>query len=86
MSTDIVIVAAARTAIGKFGGTLSKTSAPDLGAAVVQDLLRRAKLGGEQVDELIFGQVLAAGDGTEGNRCRVGHRKVVAPRVRQGEG
>jgi acetyl-CoA C-acetyltransferase len=63
MTTDIVIVAAARTAVGKFGGTLSKTSAPELGAAVVVDLLRRAKLSGEQINELIFGQVLTAGSG-----------------------
>ncbi len=63
MTTDIVIVAAARTAVGKFGGALAKTPAPDLGAAVVIDLLRRAKLSGEQINELIFGQVLTAGSG-----------------------
>ena len=63
MSTDIVIVAAVRTAVGKFGGSLAKTPAPDLGAAVVTDLLRRAKLSGEQINELIFGQVLTAGSG-----------------------
>ena len=63
MTTDIVIVAAARTAVGKFGGTLSKTPAVELGAAVVTDLLRRAKLSGDQINELIFGQVLAAGAG-----------------------
>ena len=63
MTTDIVIVAAARTAVGKFGGTLAKTSAPELGAAVVADLLRRANLSGEQINELIFGQVLTAGSG-----------------------
>ena len=63
MTTDIVIVAAARTAVGKFGGTLSKTPAPELGAAVVVDLLRRAKLSGDQINELIFGQVLTAGSG-----------------------
>jgi acetyl-CoA C-acetyltransferase len=63
MSTDIVIVAAARTAVGKFGGTLAKTPAPELGAAVVVDLLRRAKLSGDQINELIFGQVLTAGSG-----------------------
>jgi acetyl-CoA C-acetyltransferase len=39
--TDIVIVAAARTAVGKFGGTLAKTPATELGAAVIQDLLAR---------------------------------------------
>ena len=63
MTTDIVIVAAARTAVGKFGGTLAKTAAPELGAAVVVDLLRRAKLSGDQINELIFGQVLTAGSG-----------------------
>jgi len=63
MTTDIVIVAAARTAVGKFGGTLAKTPAPELGAVVVADLLRRAKLSGDQIGELIFGQVLTAGSG-----------------------
>jgi acetyl-CoA C-acetyltransferase len=63
MTIDIVIVAAARTAVGKFGGTLAKTHAPELGAAVVADLLRRAKLSGDQINELIFGQVLTAGSG-----------------------
>lgn len=63
MKTDIVIVAAARTAIGKFGGSLAKTSAVDLGATVVKDLLRRSGLAGEQIDELILGQVLQAGTG-----------------------
>jgi acetyl-CoA C-acetyltransferase len=63
MTTDIVIVAAARTAVGKFGGSLAKTPAPDLGAAVVADLLRRANLTGDQINELIFGQVLTAGSG-----------------------
>lgn len=61
--TDIVIVAAARTAVGKFGGTLAKTPAPELGAAVVVDLLRRAKLTGDQINEVILGQVLTAGSG-----------------------
>ena len=60
---DIVIVAAARTAVGKFGGTLAKTPAPELGAAVIVDLLRRAKLSGEQINEVILGQVLCAGSG-----------------------
>jgi acetyl-CoA C-acetyltransferase len=60
---DIVIVAAARTAIGKFGGTLAKTPASELGAAVIQDLLRRTGLAGDQVSEVILGQVLTAGVG-----------------------
>jgi acetyl-CoA C-acetyltransferase len=63
MSTDIVIVAAARTAVGKFGGTLAKTPAPELGAAVIVDLLKRAKLSGDQVNEVILGQVLQAASG-----------------------
>ena len=60
---DIVIVAAARTAVGKFGGTLAKTPAPELGAAVIQELLKRAKLSGEQINEVILGQVLTAAAG-----------------------
>jgi acetyl-CoA C-acetyltransferase len=60
---DIVIVAAARTAVGKFGGTLAKTAAPELGAAVIKALLERAKLGADQIGEVILGQVLAAGSG-----------------------
>ncbi|CAG1017972.1 acetyl-CoA C-acetyltransferase [Burkholderiaceae bacterium] len=63
MTTDIVIVAAARTAVGKFGGTLAKTPAPELGAAVIVELLKRAKLNGDQVSEVILGQVLQAGSG-----------------------
>ncbi len=63
MAEDIVIVAAARTAVGKFGGTLAKTPASELGAAVIQDLLRRSGLAGDQVSEVILGQVLQAGCG-----------------------
>ena len=63
MTTDIVIVAAARTAVGKFGGTLAKIPAPELGAAVIVDLLKRAKLSGDQINEVILGQVLQAGAG-----------------------
>ncbi|MEW5886804.1 MAG: acetyl-CoA C-acetyltransferase [Pseudomonadota bacterium] len=60
---DIVIVAAARTAVGKFGGSLAKVSAPELGAAVIKGLLQRTGLAPEQVGEVILGQVLAAGVG-----------------------
>ena len=63
MSTDIVIVAAARTAVGKFGGALAKTPAADLGAAVIVELLKRARLTGDQIGEVILGQVLTAGVG-----------------------
>jgi acetyl-CoA C-acetyltransferase len=61
--TDIVIVAAARTAVGKFGGTLAKTPAAELGAAVIAELLKRSNLSGEQIGEVIMGQVLTAGVG-----------------------
>lgn len=61
--SDIVIVAAARTAVGKFGGSLAKVAAPELGAAVIVELLKRAKLTGDQINEVILGQVLAAGSG-----------------------
>jgi acetyl-CoA C-acetyltransferase len=60
---DIVIVAATRTAVGKFGGTLSKTPATELGAAVIAEVLKRSGLQAEQVNEVIMGQVLAAGAG-----------------------
>jgi acetyl-CoA C-acetyltransferase len=60
---DIVIVAATRTAVGKFGGTLAKTPAPELGAAVIKNLLERTKVGADQIGEVIMGQVLAAGQG-----------------------
>ena len=63
MSTDIVIVAAARTAVGKFGGSLAKTPAPELGATVIKALLERSGLTGEQISEVILGQVLTAGSG-----------------------
>ncbi len=63
MTTDIVIVAAARTAVGKFGGTLASTPAPELGAAVIAELLKRARLSGDQIGEVILGQVLQAGSG-----------------------
>jgi len=61
--SDIVIVAAARTAVGKFGGTLAKTPATELGAIVIKALLERSGLSGEQISEVILGQVLQAGTG-----------------------
>ena len=61
--TDIVIVAAQRTAVGKFGGTLARTPAPDLGAHVVKGLLEKAGVPVDAVSEVILGQVLAAGSG-----------------------
>jgi acetyl-CoA C-acetyltransferase len=61
--TDIVIVAAQRTAVGKFGGALAKTAAPELGAHVVKGLLAKAGVPADAVSEVILGQVLAAGSG-----------------------
>jgi acetyl-CoA C-acetyltransferase len=60
---EIVIVAATRTAVGKFGGSLAKVAAPELGAAVIKNLLERTGLGADQIGEVIMGQVLAAGSG-----------------------
>ena len=60
---DIVIVAATRTAVGKFGGTLAKTPATELGAAVIAEVLKRSGLQTDQIGEVIMGQVLAAGAG-----------------------
>ena len=59
----VVIVAAKRTAIGKFGGSLAKIAAPDLGAVVLQNLLAETGVAGEAIDEVILGQVLTAGSG-----------------------
>lgn len=60
---DIVIVSAARTAVGKFGGSLAKTAAPELGSIVIKSLLERTGLTPEAINEVILGQVLAAGAG-----------------------
>ncbi len=68
---DIVIVAAARTAVGKFGGTLAKTPAPELGATVLKALLERSGLSSEQIGEVILGQVLTAGSGQNAARQAV---------------
>jgi acetyl-CoA C-acetyltransferase len=60
---DVVIVAAGRTAVGKFGGTLAKIPAADLGAHVIKGLLAKTGLKPEQISEVILGQVLTAGVG-----------------------
>ncbi|MHA3891443.1 thiolase family protein [Acinetobacter sp. GXMZU3951] len=61
MNKDIVIVAGSRTAMGSFQGALSSLSAPELGAAVIQETLARAQVQGAEVDEVIMGCVLPAG-------------------------
>jgi acetyl-CoA C-acetyltransferase len=63
-----VIVSAARTAIGTFGGALAQQPATKLGAIAVREAMRRAKVAGEQVDEVILGNVLAAGLGLNPSR------------------
>jgi acetyl-CoA C-acetyltransferase len=60
---EVVIVAAGRTAVGKFGGTLAKTAASDLGAHVIKSLLAKTGIAPELVNEVILGQVLTAGVG-----------------------
>ncbi|EEF23386.1 acetyl-CoA C-acetyltransferase, putative, partial [Ricinus communis] len=60
---DVVIVAAGRTAIGKFGGTLSKIPAAELGAQVIKHLLTKTGIDPAAVSEVIMGQVLTAGVG-----------------------
>jgi acetyl-CoA C-acetyltransferase len=61
--TDIVIASALRTAIGKFGGSIAKVAAPDLGATVIRALLEQSGVKPEQISEVILGQVLTAGSG-----------------------
>ncbi|WP_370678354.1 acetyl-CoA C-acetyltransferase [Comamonas sp. GB3 AK4-5] len=60
---DIVIVSAVRTPVGKFGGSLAKVPATELGAIVIKEALSRAQVGLDQVGEVIMGQVLTAGVG-----------------------
>lgn len=61
--TQVVIVAAVRTALGKFGGSLAKVPAPELGATVIKALLEKTGVSGDAIDEVIMGQVLTAGSG-----------------------
>ena len=61
--TDIVIASVARTAVGSFNGAFANTAAHELGAVAIRAALQRAKLEPHEVDEVILGQVLTAGEG-----------------------
>ena len=61
--TDIIIASAARTAVGSFNGAFANTAAHELGAVAIRAALQRAKLEPHEVDEVILGQVLTAGEG-----------------------
>ncbi len=63
MSQEIVIVSAARTAVGSFNGAFAATPAHELGAAAIKAALERAKVEPAEVDEVILGQILTAGQG-----------------------
>ena len=75
--TEIVIVAACRTALGNFGGSLAKVPAPELGATVIRALLARTGVAPEAVSEVILGNVLIAGLGQ--NPARQALRKAGLP-------
>ena len=60
---EVVIASAVRTAVGKFGGSLAPLSAPEIGAVVIKEALKRCSLDPAKVDEVIFGNVLQAGLG-----------------------
>lgn len=53
---DVVIVAAQRTAVGKFGGAFNNVPASELGAAVIRALLQKSGISGEQISEVILGR------------------------------
>ncbi len=61
--SDVVIVSAARTPVGSFNGAFAATPAHTLGAVAVKEAMARAKVEGAEVDEVILGQVLSAGEG-----------------------
>lgn len=61
--TEVVIVSAARTPFGKFGGSLKSLKATELGGLAIKEALKRAGISGSQVDEVVFGVVVPAGQG-----------------------
>jgi acetyl-CoA C-acetyltransferase len=72
--TNVVIVSAARTAVGSFNGAFASTPAHDLGAAVISEVVSRAGVEKAEVEETILGQVLTAGQGQ--NPARQAHIKA----------
>ena len=64
-SEDIVIVGAARTPVGSFNGALSSLPAHELGAIAIKAALTRAKIEAAEVEEVILGQILTAGQRSE---------------------
>jgi acetyl-CoA C-acetyltransferase len=75
--TNVVIVAAGRTAVGSFNGAFANTPAHDLGAAVIEAVVARAGIDKAEVEETILGQVLTAGQGQ--NPARQAHIKAGLP-------
>ena len=75
--TEVVIVAACRTALGNFSGSLAKVSAPELGATVIRGLLAKTGVAADQVSEVILGNVLTAGLGQ--NPARQAVRRAGLP-------
>ncbi len=73
---NVYIVDALRTAVGSFGGTLSGVSAPQLAAPVIAEVLKRNKLEGKDVDEVILGNVLQAGQGQNCARQSMMHAGI----------
>ena len=76
--TNVVIVSAARTAVGSFNGAFAATPAHDLGAAVIEAVVARAGIDRSEIEETILGQVLTAGQGQ--NPARQAHIKAGLPK------
>ena len=76
MSKEIVLVGACRTAIGKMGGALSTVPAEQLGAIVMKEVMNRAGIAPEQIDEVLFGNVLTAAMGQNPARQAAVHAGI----------
>ena len=79
---DVVIVSAVRTPVGKFQGSLSDFTAPQLGAIVVREAVKRAGIDPNTVDECIMGNVVSAGLGQNPARQAALKRRTFRPRQR----